>query len=118
MQWQASGAGSNLSCCVQDVPPCQFLYSTYGWHSIHQVCQMSMKSYRHKKAQRNNCGAIPRCGAWHLCRLCMRRNSQSVIVWLAAQRGLLRALPNSCVCRCLWSCRCWRDPHLLPGIRF
>ena len=86
MQWQASGTGSNLSCCAQDVPPCQFLYSTYGWRSIHQVCQMSVKSYRHKKAQRNNCGAIARCGAWHLCRLCATACDATVSLSLCGWR--------------------------------
>ena len=38
MQWQASGAGCNLSSCAQDVPPCQFLCLELMLGIVHIKC--------------------------------------------------------------------------------
>ena len=69
----------------------RILYSTYVWRRTHKVCQMSTKKYRHKKAHRNNCRAIPGCGAWHLCRLrataCDTTVSLSLCGWLRRENS-------------------------------
>ena len=113
MQWQASGAGCNLSSCAQGVPPCQFLVQ----HLLLASYTLSVSDVN-KEVQTQE-RSPEQLAPLYIVYNCMRHSSQSVIVWMAAQGGLLRALlPNSRVCRCLWSCRCWRNPHLLPGIRF